>query len=218
MPVRVVLFDVNETLSDMTPLRHRLGEAGIAESQFAAWFAGVLRDGIGLTAAGGFAPFRDLAADGLRSLGASDQGVQHVLAGFGGLAAHPDVADGVRALRAAGLRLATLTNGSVDVTESLLDRAGLRDAFETLLDVTGPQAWKPSPAAYRYALGQLDAAPEETVLVAVHPWDVDGAVRAGLRGAWVRRGASSYPSTMTPPTYVVDDLRELAGALGARAT
>jgi 2-haloacid dehalogenase len=210
MPVRVVLFDVNETLSEMTPLRRRLGEA-----QFGAWFAGVLRDGISLTAAGGFATFRDIAADGLRGLGASDQGVEQVLDGFTELDVHPDVPEGVRALRAAGLRLATLTNGSVAITERLLERAALREEFERLLDVSGPQAWKPAGAAYRYALEQLGAEAAETVLVAVHPWDVDGAMRAGLRGAWVRRGAAAYPSVMTPPTYVVEDLTELAAALGA---
>lgn len=213
MAITVVLFDVNETLSDMTPLRRRLGEVGIGEQQFGAWFAGVLRDGIGLTAAGGFGTFGDLAADGLRALGASDQGVQHVLDGFEDVAAHPDVPEGVRALRAAGLRLATLTNGSVAITEQLLARAGLRAEFEALLDVTGPQAWKPSPKAYRYALDQLGVSAGAAVLVAVHPWDVDGAMRAGLHGAWVRRGASSYPSAMRPPAYVVDDLRDLAGAL-----
>ena len=213
MAITVVLFDVNETLSDMTPLRRRLGEAGIGEQQFGAWFAGVLRDGIGLTAAGGFAAFRDLAADGLRALGASDESVQKVLAGFEELDVHPDVPEGVRALRAAGLRLATLTNGSVAITEQLLARAGLRAEFEALLDVTEPRAWKPAPAAYRYALQRLGVRADETLLVAVHPWDVDGAMRAGLPGAWVRRGAPSYPSAMTPPSHVVDDLRDLAAAL-----
>lgn len=40
---------------------------------------------------------------------------------------HPDVAAGVRALAAAGLRLVTLSNGAVGVAEGLLGRAGVRE-------------------------------------------------------------------------------------------
>jgi 2-haloacid dehalogenase len=50
-------------------------------------------------------------------------------------------------------------------------------------------------------------------MVAVHPWDIDGAQRAGLHGAWLRRGASVYPQTMIRPRYSEQDLRELADVL-----
>ena len=36
--------------------------------------------------------------------------------------------------------------------------------------------------------------PEEMVLVAVHPWDVDGARRAGLQTAWVNRSGGAFPA------------------------
>src|SRR2546425_184117 len=88
------------------------------------------RDG-GQTAAGGYAGFRDVAEDGLRGLLAQLRGwrgdaahaAKQVLDGFTDLAVHPDVPDGVRRLRAAGFRLATLTNGSAGLSEQLLVRA-----------------------------------------------------------------------------------------------
>jgi 2-haloacid dehalogenase len=220
-PIRVVLFDVNETLSDMAPLRRRLEEVGAPPQLFAAWFAGVLRDGFALTAAGGYASFRDIADAGLRGLltqlhgwtGDPAHATQHVLDGFTDLDVHPDVPDGIRALRTAGLRLATLTNGAVPLTEQLLTRAGLREQFEALLDVSTPRAWKPAAAAYRYATNTLAVDPAETLLVAVHPWDIDGARRAGLQAAWLRRGAGDYASVMSTPSLIAADIRDLAHLL-----
>ncbi|WP_230529260.1 hypothetical protein [Streptomyces violaceus] len=53
------------------------------------------------------------------------------------------------------------------------------------------------------------------MMVAVHPWDIDGAQRAGLDGAWLRRGASVYPRAMTSPGCSAQDLKELANMLAA---
>ena len=36
------------------------------------------------------------------------------------------------------------------------------------------------------------------MLVAVHPWDIDGASRAGLVTAWLNRSGGPYPSTSVP--------------------
>lgn len=219
---KVLVFDVNETLSDMAGMRSRLASVGVSPTAFPRWFAGVLRDGFALTAAGGYADFADLAHDGLRALtdgmevpALTDEAIEHVVAGFADLEVHPDVPVGVRALHRAGFRLVTMTNGSVAVTEALLERAGLRDHFELLLDVRGPRCWKPAPEAYRYTIDAADVTPADAMLVAVHPWDIDGAVRAGLRGAWIRRGTppTAYPSAMRPPTLVADGLDELSHLL-----
>jgi hypothetical protein len=50
--VSVVVFDVNETLSDMAPMAQRFADVG-ADGLFAQlWFANLLRDGFALAAAG----------------------------------------------------------------------------------------------------------------------------------------------------------------------
>lgn len=223
----VLIFDVNQTLSDLTSLEDRFADVGAPGDLLAVWFAGILRDGFALTAAGGYAAFADLARDGLRALLSSradairarsvDEAADHIVEGFADLPLHPDVPEAVRAFHDAGIRLVTMTNGSSSVTEALLDRAGLRGYFEQLLDVTGPRRWKPAAAAYHYALDRVGVPLADAMLVAVHPWDVDGALRAGLSAAWVRRGVdtTAYPSAMTAATLVVDDLDELASQLAA---
>ena len=46
---RLLIFDVNETLSDLSPLCARFAELGLAEHLSTTWFAGLLRDGFALT-------------------------------------------------------------------------------------------------------------------------------------------------------------------------
>ncbi|MET7568984.1 haloacid dehalogenase type II [Streptomyces sp. NPDC005492] len=220
---QVLVFDVNETLSDLTPLRGRFEDIGAPGHLLPTWFAGVLRDGFALTAAGAYADFTSIAHDGLRTLlsglegwtGDKEAAAQHILDGFLHLDVHPDVPDGVRELSDAGYRLTAMTNGSVAQTERLLDTAGVLDRFEALSDVRGPRCWKPAPAAYSYAVERVGVRPEQAMLVAVHPWDIDGARRAGLDGAWLRRGVSVYPRTMTPPSFNAQDLNGLVKTLVA---
>jgi 2-haloacid dehalogenase len=220
---QVLVFDVNETLSDLTPLRTRFEDIGAPGHLLPAWFAGVLRDGFALTAVGAYADFASIAHDGVRALlsglegwtGDGEEAAQHILDGFAHLDVHPDVPDGVRKLSEAGYRLTAMTNGSVAMTERLLDKAGVLDRFEALSDVRGPRCWKPARAAYHYAVERVGVRPDQAMMVAVHPWDIDGARRAGLDGAWLQRGASVYPRAMTPPRYSTQDLRELAAVLVA---
>ncbi|WP_030338444.1 haloacid dehalogenase type II [Streptomyces sp. NRRL S-1022] len=218
---QVLVFDVNETLSDLTPLRGRFEDIGAPGHLLPTWFAGVLRDGFALTASGAYADFTSVAHDGVRTLlsglegwaGDEEAAARHILDGLSQLEAHPDVPDGVRKLSDAGYRLTAMTNGSVALAERLLDAAGVLDRFEALSDVRGPRCWKPAPAAYHYAVERVGVRPEQAMLVAVHPWDIDGARRAGLDGAWLRHGASVYPRAMTPPSFSAQDLHELVQIL-----
>ncbi len=216
----VLIFDVNETLSDLAPMADRFEEVGAPASLAGTWFAGVLRDGFALTAVDASAPFADVAAAGLRSLlhgrpleRGTDEAVDHVMAGFSELGVHPDVPEGVRALADLGIRLVTLSNGAASVAEGLLGRAGVRDHFEQLLSVEDAGSWKPAADAYRYAVQRCDVDPDDAMLVAVHPWDVDGASRAGLATAWVDRAGAPYPECFTAPGVRAGSLVELAAVL-----
>lgn len=211
----VLVFDVNGTLSDLSPLATRFSEVGAPGHLATTWFASVLRDGFALAAAGGFAPFSAVADGALRDVLSGvptalemDAAVEHVMAGFSELGLHPDVPDGIRALAQRGLRLVTLSNGSADVAERLLSASGIRDAFSALLSVDDARVWKPAAGAYAHAARVCAVDPGELLLVAAHPWDVDGASRAGLRTAWVDRDGAPYP----PHFLAADDtVRSLEG-------
>jgi len=53
--------------------------------------------------------------------------------------------------------------------------------------------WKPAAAAYDYAVAECGVEALDAMLVAVHPWDIDGASRAGLATAWLDRNWRPLP-------------------------
>ncbi len=233
---RVIVFDVNETLSDLTPLADRFAAHGADPRLAQTWFASVLRDGFALTALGDSRPFADIAAALLRSMlpgelpgrangpahgpgdgladGQLDEIVADILSGFRSLPVHPDVREGVRALADSGRTLVTLSNGSSDVAEALLGNAGLREHFEALLSVEDSGIWKPAAAAYWQAVDRCHCRPDEAMLVAVHPWDIEGAQRAGLRTGWLNRTGTPYPSHFARADIEASSLVQLAAQLG----
>jgi 2-haloacid dehalogenase len=220
----LVLFDVNETLSDLQPLRARLERFGAPGELLEVWFASTLRDGFALATAGAYADFRTIALGVLRGRLAevetlqSDPGeaAEYIVDGFGELDVHADVGEGVRRLADKGVRMATLTNGAAEVAAKLLERAGLAALFERRLSVHDVQRWKPAPEPYLHAARELGVPPNQCVLIAVHPWDVDGAKRAGLQGAWLNRKRGHYPEFFRAPDATGETLVELADVLVAR--
>src|SRR5262249_26600202 len=139
----VVLFDVNETPSDLEPLRGRLEQVGAPAQLLDTWFASTLRDGSALAAARAYADFRPVAVGVLRGLlagigtlrGDPGEAAEQVVSGLAELDLHPDVPEGITNLADRGVRMATLTNGAAEVAEQLLKRGGLDDLVERSLSV-----------------------------------------------------------------------------------
>ena len=121
----------------------------------------------------------------------------------------PDAADAVRALRAAGLRLAFLSN----MTEQMLDdgarRGGLRDQFEFVLSTDRVQAAKPDPRAYRMAVDAFGLRREEIAFVAFAPWDAAGATWFGYPTVWMNRASQPAEALGVTPALVTHDLADV---------
>lgn len=173
----------------------------------------MLRDGFALTAAGATVRFATLADEGLRAILSGhaltrdlDHAIDHILNGFGDLRVHPDVPVRVRGLKSAGLRLVTLTNASTDFTDRLLPTAGLRANFEHLLSVDDAGTWKPTPGAYAYAAKKCGVDVDDVLLIAAHPWDINGGARAGIRRPGSRDNWP-YPQSFTQPDQAITSLR-----------
>lgn len=211
--IGLVVLDVNGTLFPLDPVADRLAEIGLG-GQLEVWFARVLRDGFAASAAGTFAAFPHLARHHLKALleehvgAASDDGPDHVIEGFTRVTAHPDVEPALRRLREAGVTVTTMTNGTVAITRDFLHREGLDGLVDATYDVEMVQRWKPAPEPYRHVLAQHDVGPQQAALVAAHPWDVQGAIHAGLAGAWVNRSGARYPDALAGPTVEGGSLTE----------
>lgn len=216
-----IVFDVNETLSDMSPLADAFEAEGLPSLAARIWFAGILRDGFALTVTNDNPGFADLAKDSLQRLCADTLGagghaaaVDNIMGALTSLSVHDDVVPGVEAL-ADLAELVTLSNGATSVADALFERAGIRGRFARLLSVADAGRWKPAPEAYDYASTEMDRQPGELLLVAVHPWDIHGARRAGLRTAWINRQGSAYPAYFDAPDVEAATLTDLAEQLRA---
>jgi 2-haloacid dehalogenase len=205
----VVAFDVNETLLDLAPVRAALMEAGQPESLLRTVFARTLLTGFAAALAGTWCRFRDAFDAALaQETGLSGDQRSTVADAFAELAPHPDVEPALRRLAEAGVRVVTLTHGSPGVAEAGLARGGITPLVERSLSSEAIRAWKPSREVYLWAAGTCDVAPDRMALVAAHGWDVLGAQRAGLTGAWFPRAERTYPEVYEQPHVA-------AGTLGA---
>lgn len=200
-----VAFDVVETLFSLESLRPRLTAVGLAGPQLETWFASFLRDAFASEIAGVYKPFRDVASATLsvmlkQAVGrAEPEKVDHVISGFAELDAHDDVAPALTALQEAGIRIATLTNGSAKVTDRLLERAGVRGLVEEVISIDEIGHWKPHPAVYRFCAQKLELERPRVVLVAAHSWDIQGAHRGGLLTGYVARSGAPFLPVMEAP-------------------
>ena len=123
----------------------------------------------------------------------------------------PDVRTGLDALRRRRVT-ATLSNGHVALLVDLARHGDLR--FDCLLSAELAHAYKPAREAYQTAARLLAVEPAELMLVAAHPWDLEGARAAELRTAFIDRPleyGSGSPSREDPDAdQSVGDLHELA--------
>lgn len=210
----VVAFDVNETLLDLAPIRAALAEAAQPPDLLDLVFARTLATGFAATVTGAWCRFRDAFDAALAGLTDLDAGARaRVADAFGELTPHPDVEPALRLLAAAGIPAVTLTHGSPGVAEAGLERGGVAPLVTRSLSSEAIRTWKPARAVYLWAAGSCGVAPERMALVAAHGWDVHGAQRAGLTGAWIPRTERVPPAVFDAPHVTGTGLVDAVEAL-----
>ncbi|MDZ4257752.1 MAG: haloacid dehalogenase type II [Gemmatimonadales bacterium] len=131
------------------------------------------------------------------------------------LPAFADVQDGLVRLRAAGCRLFAFSNGSAAAVHELLVAAGIRDLFLGIVSVEALRTFKPNPAVYQHFLQQSGGTGADSWLVSSNPFDVIGALSAGMRAAWVHRSAEVvFDPWGIDPTITVGNLGDLVAHFG----
>jgi 2-haloacid dehalogenase len=209
----IVLFDVNGTLTDPAGLGEVWGRPDLGPGIL----DGALRTAWTDTMVGRYRPLAEhlrgsLVREADRS-GLDPALVDAAVERAGRLDPHPDAAGALQRLRAAGVRLAALTNSGADAGRATLDAAGLLGFFDLVLGVDAVEAFKPDPRTYAHAVAELGASPEDVVLVAAHGWDVAGAAAAGLRTGWISRGEVALSPMVPGPDLRARDLGGMADAL-----
>ncbi|MEJ2687480.1 MAG: haloacid dehalogenase type II [Gammaproteobacteria bacterium] len=130
------------------------------------------------------------------------------------LPAFADVPDGLAAGHQRGHRLYAFSNGRRDAVEGLLRHARIDGYFRAVVSVDDVKSYKPDPAVYRHFLQRSGALEGAAWLVSSNPFDVIGALSAGMHAAWVRRSANAvFDPWELQPTAIISGLSELAGIL-----
>ena len=215
-----LVFDVNETLLDLAPVRRRIipllgGDA----TGVGLWFRTLLHYSLVHNATDRYAPFGEIAVAALQltaeRLGhpLDPEAARDALAALRTLPPHPEVPAALERLRSAGFRLAALTNGSEEGMQDQLAFAELTPYFERQLSVAGAGCFKPDRRVYDWARDELSGRPGSTLLVAAHPWDLMGARAAGWSTAFLHRPGTAWYPLADPPDYTVRDLAQLAEQL-----
>jgi 2-haloacid dehalogenase len=126
------------------------------------------------------------------------------------LPAFADVKEGLTRLKTAGFRLFAFSNGAAEALEVLLNSAGIRELFLGVVSVDDIKSFKPNPAVYSHFLRQSKSTGSSAWLVSSNPFDVIGAISAGMESAWVQRSPEAvFDPWGIEPTITVANLLEL---------
>jgi putative hydrolase of the HAD superfamily len=128
------------------------------------------------------------------------------------LSLFPGALDALERLRAAGVRLGMVTNGSAPSQRAKIERFGLAPYFDCILIEGEFGQGKPHAAVYQHVLAQLDSEPRDAWCVGDNlEWDVGAPQAIGVFGIWhdVRREGLPGDTPVTPDR-IVHSLSELA--------
>ena len=201
----LLIFDVNETLLDLEPVKRAINEALSSPVAFENWFAKLLQFSLVETLTGRYRDFGEIGVSALKAVAQkntatlSEDKIKHILDRMTKLEAHPDVPGALKKLKDAGFRVVTLTNGGQATVEKQLENAQLTPYFDAVYSVASVKKFKPHPDTYNYVLQQQKTPAAQAVLIAAHDWDIYGAQRAGLQAAFISRpGKYLYPGGKDP--------------------
>jgi len=110
--------------------------------------------------------------------------------------AWPDVREGLRALRGTHI-VVSFTILSYRLIIDTARRNGL--SWDAVLSCEGLGVYKLLPEAYRRAAARLQLTPDQCLMVASHPYDLDAARSVGFRTALIRRPDEWGPDSEDGP-------------------
>ncbi len=216
MPIKTVLFDINETVLDLRELYPLFGTYYADEGLTKRWFLSLLHSSTVAALTKVDTTFADLAKITLSKL-AEEQGIdeadtaiQTIADKLMNLPAHSDVIEALKTLRRSGFKTAAFSNSSNNLVTNQIKNARLTDFFDAIISVENAKSFKPDPAVYHYAAEVLGQPKEELCLLAAHDWDTHGALSAGLNAAYLNRSGVSYHPAYKKPELTADTMTDLA--------
>ncbi len=216
MPRDTVLFDINETVLDLSPLQSKF-ETALGDRDLASeWFATLLHTSTVCALTGVKTSFAELAGVMLDRLAALNVRTlpecerSAILNTFARLAPHEDVQPALESLRSSGYRTVAFSNSSRDLISKQISDSGLALHFDVVLSVEDSGSFKPDSKVYGFAATQLNRQIGDLRLVAAHDWDTHGAMTAGMQAAYLDRNGAPYNPLFRRPDIEATTMVSLA--------
>jgi 2-haloacid dehalogenase len=215
----VLVFDVNETLLDMTPLKKSVNGLLGNDQGFRIWFGMLLHYSIVSNSINEYHDFGTIAGATLAMAAtslnktASEDEIIEALSPIKTLRAYPDVEKGLQLLKNHGFRLATLTNSPPHALKQQLINSNLTAYFEQALSIDSLKKYKPEAQTYLWAAKELAVEPKEMLMIAAHGWDLAGASHAGLATCFIAREGQSVYTLSNKPDFEANDILAMAEQL-----
>ena len=134
-----------------------------------------------------------------------------------GLSAYPEVPGMLRRLKAGGMKLAILSNGTPTMLASAVRNAGLDNLFDAVLSVEEVGVFKPHPSVYRLATDRLRISPGKICFLSSNGWDAFSAKAFGYRVLWCNRFGQVPERIPEMPDGEITDLSGLPELFGIKA-
>lgn len=215
---KVLFFDINETILDLTLLKVEINNL-FGQDIFDLWFTRLLHESLVFTIIEKFESFTQIAARTLKQVSTikginlTDDIFVKLSETLSSLPPYPDVVNALEVLKQKGYIIVALSNSSKSQLEKQLKNAKIDHFFNKQISVELFYKYKPHKKVYQEATKLLDTKVEDCMLIAAHDWDVFGALCSGLRAAFVKRVGKDTYFLPIEPELKVDNLFSLAERL-----
>ncbi|GAC1648571.1 MAG: haloacid dehalogenase type II [Acidobacteriaceae bacterium] len=221
--MKVLAFDVNETLLDLAALDPLFDGFFGSPLTRKEWFSETLKLGFTSTITGYYEPFPKLALAALETLEqrydkpltSADR--ERLSAAMLSLPPLPDAAPALKQISSLGHTVVALANNTGENLESQLRNAKLWDYFRHIFSADAVQRLKPAKEAYLFVARTMQVPLSDIMMVAAHPWDIAGAQAAGLSAAFIARPGQYLNALVPAPRFTATSLTHLADQLANSA-
>ncbi|MCW5773271.1 MAG: haloacid dehalogenase type II [Rhodospirillaceae bacterium] len=219
--VAACVFDAYGTLYDFNSAaaRCRAELGGKADELSALWRSKQLQYTWLRSLMGTYAPFWQVTGEALdfamETLGIAGTALREKLMNlYRDIDAFPEVPGVLAELKAKGVRLAILSNGSPDMLAAAAKHSGLDRVLEASLSVDTVGIYKPDRRIYQLAADHFGLAPARIAFFSSNGWDAHGAAHFGFQTVWLNRTGQTAERLPGTPALVSKTLADLPALLG----
>lgn len=216
---QVIVFDVYETLLDISEMGRRINQLTDSRRGYVMWIELLMEYCFVNNSLDNFQDFMSIAKSTLQMAGTklgkavSEVHADDVLQLLKQPPVFEEVPSVLSQLRDEGYRIAALTNAPEKIICDRMEITGMISYFEVVLSAEKIKKYKPEKQVYQWAAARLNTDTSQMLMVTSHVWDIAGAANAGMKTAYLQRGKQITDGLSPIPDITCKTLIELASML-----